>query len=77
MSLVTEKQLSQVGLNGFDVCSGTGDGGGENEGHQGVHSYFENLNPGYVRRRCVPHIAWRICDAAIRASDLDYKALAA
>ena len=77
VSRVTEKQLSRVGLNGFDVCSGTGDGGGENEGHQGVHSYDENLNPGYVRRRCVPHIAWRTCDSAIRASGLDYKALAA
>ena len=77
VSRVTEKQLSRVGLNGFDVCSGTGDGGGENEGHQGVHSYYENLNPGYVRRRCVPHIAWRTCDSAIRASGLDYKALAA
>ena len=77
VSRVTEKQLSRVGLNGFDVCSGTGDGGGENEGHQGVHAYYENLNPGYVRRRCVPHIAWRTCDSGIRASGLDYKALAA
>ena len=77
VSRVIEKQLSRVGLNCFDVCSGTGDGGGENEGHLGVHAYFENLNPGYVRRRCLPHIAWRTCDSAIRASSLDYKALAA
>ena len=77
VSRVIEKQLSRVGLNCFDVCSGTGDGGGENEGHLGIHAHFENLNPGYVRRRCIPHIAWRTCDSAIRASSLDYKALAA
>ena len=77
VSRVVEKQLARVGLNCFDVTSGTGDGGGENEGHHGVHAYFENLNPGYVRKRCIPHISWRTCDAAIRVSGLDYKALAA
>ena len=77
VSRITEKQLGRVGLNCFDVVSGTGDGGGENEGHQGVHAYFENLNPGYVRRRCIPHISWRTCDMAISSSGLDYKALAA
>ena len=77
VSRVIEKQLSRLGLNCFDVCSGTGDGGSENEGHLGVHAHFENMNPGYVRRRCIPHIAWRTCDAAIRASSLEYKALAA
>ena len=77
VSRVLEKQLARVGLNCFDVVSGTGDGGGENEGHQGVHSYFENLQPGYVRRRCLPHLSWRTCDCAIRPSGLDYKALAA
>ena len=46
-------------------------------GHTGVHAYFENLSPGYVRRRCLPHISWRTCDVAIRASGLKYKALAA
>ena len=77
VSRVIEKQLGRLGLNCFDVVSGTGDGGGENEGHLGVHAHFENLNPGYVRRRCLPHIAWRTCDLAIRSSGLDYKALAA
>ena len=77
VSRIIEKQLARVGLNCFDVTAGTGDGGGENEGHTGVHAYFENLNPGYVRRRCLPHIAWRTCDVAIRTSGLDYKALAA
>lgn len=77
VSRVLEKQLARVGLNCYDVVSGTGDGGGENEGQHGVHAHFENLNPGYVRRRCVPHIAWRTCDKAIAASGLDYKSLAA
>ena len=77
VSRILEKQLSRVGLNCFDVVSCTGDGGGENEGHQGIHAHFENLSPGYVRRRCIPHIAWRTCDQAIKASGLDLKALAA
>jgi len=77
VSRIIEKQLARLGLNCFDVAAGTGDGGGENEGHQGVHAYFENLNPGYVRRRCIPHISWRTCDVAIRVSGLDYRALAA
>ena len=77
VSRVVEKQLARVGLNCFDVVSGTGDGGGENEGSSGVHAYFENLNPSYVRRRCLPHISWRTADMAIRSSGLDYKALAA
>ena len=77
VSRIIEKQLARIGLNGFDVAGGVGDGGGENEGHQGVHAYFENLNPGYVRHRCVPHISWRTCDVAIRVSGLEYKALAA
>ena len=48
----------------------------ENEGRSGIHAHFEDLRQGYVRRRCLPHLAWRTCDAAIRASKLDYKALA-
>ena len=74
---VLEKQISRLGLNVHDVVTCTGDGGGENEGHQGVHAHLENLNPGYVRRRCLPHISWRTCDMALRASGLDYRALAA
>ena len=76
VSRVLEKQLSRLGLNCFDVTAGTGDGGGENEGHLGVHAFFENLSPGYVRHRCIPHIAWRTCDVAIRVSGLDHRALA-
>ena len=39
--------------------SGTGDGGGENEATHGIHSALEDVNLGYVRRRCVGHYAWR------------------
>ena len=77
VSGVIEKQLARVGLNVYDVVASTGDGGGENEGHQGIHSHFENLSSGYVRHRCLPHIAWRTADMAIRASGLDYRSLAA
>ena len=77
VSRALEKQLARVGLSLFDVVSCTGDGGGENEGKDGVHAFFENLCPGYVRRRCLPHIAWRTSDMAINASSLDYRSLAA
>ena len=69
-------QLARQGLSPLDVVSCTGDGGGENEGKHGVHAHFEELRQGYVRRRCLPHLAWRTCDAALRASGLQYKSLA-
>ena len=72
VSRILEKQLARVGLNSYDVVSGTGDGGGENEGQTGIHAHF-----GYVRHRCLPHISWRTCDAAIRTSGLNYRSLAA
>ena len=77
VSRILERQLGRLGLSTYDIIAGTGDGGGENEGSSGIHSHFENLCPGYVRHRCLPHIAWRTMDMAIRASDLDYKALCA
>ena len=76
VSRVLEKQLARMGMNPFDVVSCTGDGGGENEGMHGIHAHFENLNPGYVRRRCLPHIAWRAADQALDEAKLDYKNLA-
>ena len=69
-------QLARQGLSPMDVVSCTGDGGGENEGKAGVHAHFEELRQGYVRRRCLPHLAWRTCDAALRASRVEYKSLA-
>ena len=51
VSRVLERQLSRVRLSLFDVVSGTGDGGGENEGASGIHGHFEHLSLGYVRRR--------------------------
>ena len=56
--------MERIGLGRFDCVSGTGDGGGENEGVQGVHSLFEDKVPGYVRRRCLAHIAWRGAEAS-------------
>ena len=75
--VVLEKQLAKLGRNTFDVVGCAGDGGGVTEGLQGIHAYFEHLETGYVRRRCLPHMSWRTCDLAIKASGLDFKALAA
>ena len=74
---VLEMQLTRIGLSHADIVSATGDGGPENEGSQGIHAHFEHLTPGYVRRRCLPHIAWRTCDQAIQAAGLSYRRLAA
>ena len=74
---VLEMQLTRIGLSHADIVAATGDGGGENEGSQGIHAHFEFLNPGYVRRRCLPHIAWRTCDQAIQAAGLSYRRMAA
>ena len=78
--LVVQRQLEKLGLNAYDITSGTGDGGGENEGEQGLHAQLEALSPGYVRRRCVAHIAWRTADQALAEAlhmNLDYKPLCA
>ena len=77
---VLDKQLGRLGLNRADVVSGTGDGGGENEGTRGIHAAFESASGSYVRRRCLPHVAWRTADAAIGAYGPDaaiYRNLAA
>ena len=63
---VLDKQLSSIGLSRFDVVSMTGDGGAENEGMvNGMHALLEAQVPGYVRRRCLGHLAWRCADAVI------------
>ena len=61
---VLQKQWWRVGLTRDDVVSGTGDGGGENEGAAGIHSVMEASNPGYVRRRCTGHFCWRSVEKA-------------
>lgn len=76
---VLDKQLGRIGMARSDIVSGTGDGGGENEGKMGIHQALENLSGSYVRRRCLPHLAWRTADAAIAAYGEDasiYKTLA-
>ena len=80
VSAVIDKQLERLGLSRADVLGGVGDGGGENEGKSGVHARFEAENPSYVRRRCLPHLSWRVADSAIDAAEslgVSIKALAA
>ena len=78
---ILEKQLHRLGLSTHDVVAGVGDGGGENEGETGVHHSFEEESGGYVRKRCLPHIAWRVADQAIvqalSLSELNYRGIIA
>ena len=76
VSRTIEKQLARLGLNCFDVTTGTRDERADNEVHQGVHAYLEKLNPGYAPRLCIPHVSLITCDVAIRVSGIDYEALA-
>ena len=62
---VIDKQVMRFGCSRYDVLSLTGDGGGENEGQTGIHATLEDTVPGYVRRRCHGHVAWRIADACL------------
>ena len=64
---VLEKQWARMGLSKHDCVSGTGDGGGENEGTSGVHSQLEQVRHDYVRRRCLGHLPWRVADQALHA----------
>ncbi len=57
---VVESQFHSKGFSRYEAVSGTGDGGGENEGMHGVHALLECENDSYVRRRCFGHFAWRI-----------------
>jgi hypothetical protein len=63
---VIERQAATKGIYRCDLVSGTGDGGGENEGVTGVHSLMEHTAGDYVRRRCFGHLPWRVADAGIR-----------
>ena len=72
---VVDKQLARVGLMRYDVNSMVGDGGVENEGMlKGMHTILETDVDGYVRRRCLGHLAWRVADAII-AEIADYHAV--
>ena len=58
-----EKQLGRIGLGRHDVSTGSGDGGGENEGAHGIHARYAEAVSGYVRRLCLAHISWRSAEA--------------
>ena len=51
-------QWLSKGCAAAEVNSGTGDGGGENEGFHGVHSLLTASDATYVARRCIPHYNW-------------------
>ena len=64
-------QLERLGCSVADLVSGSTDGGGENEGKEGVHALIEEVCPLYVRRRGLEHLAWNYCSAGLSAcSDL-------
>jgi hypothetical protein len=65
---ILEKQLFRQRLAFPDVVSGTTDGGGENVGKDGMHAFLESLGQGYVKRRGLEHISWRVCDAGLAAA---------
>ena len=62
---VCEQQWASVGWYKHDCVAGTGDGGGENEGYNGIHSLLERTRGDYVRRRCLGHLPWRVADHAM------------
>ena len=63
---VVDKQLARAGLMRYDVKSMVGDRGSENDGMcKSMNATFETGVDGYVRRRCLGHLAWRAADAII------------
>ena len=63
---IIDKQVLRLGLSRYDIKNMVGDGGAENEGLlHGMHAILESDVPGYVRRRCLGHMAWRVADAII------------
>ena len=57
---VMDKQFERKGLYRTECVAGVTDGGGENEGHAGVHAVYESTGDAYVRHRCFGHLAWRV-----------------
>ena len=62
---VLVNQVTRLGVISDECVSGVGDGGGENEGQQGIHKLMEDRNPSYVRRRCLLHLPWRVADQGL------------
>ena len=61
-----EKQWARLGCFKDECLSGTGDGGGENEGTAGIHALLEKHSSGlYVRRRCLAHLPWRVAEQGL------------
>ena len=69
---VIEQQLATKGCFRPDMCSGVGDGGGENEGYAGVHSLLKADNPSYVNKRCMGHMPWTVAKAGMHAAGTLY-----
>ena len=64
---VLRKELARIGCSTMDLLVGTGDGGGENEGHRGIHATLEQENLGYTKKRCMSHLSWNVPKALLDA----------
>ena len=64
---VLRKQLARIGAYSLDLLCGTGDGGGENEGHRRIHATLESDILGYMRKRCTIHLRWNVAIALLAA----------
>ena len=64
---VLQQQWATVGCYKDDCVAGCGDGGGENEGYNGIHAQLERNRADYVRRRCLGHLPWRVADQGLVA----------
>ena len=70
---VIDSQMARIGVYQIDYTAGVGDGGGENIGDGGVHGLIESSNPEYIRKRCLPHFAWRTFWAGYEAMGIHQK----
>ena len=74
---VLSKQWMTKGCAADLMLSGTGDGGSENQGCEGVHALLTEKNPSYRPGRCLPHLDWTGCKAGEDAMGLHHKHLKA